>query len=165
MAGDSITAQRLHTNFIEGYYRTRFPNLNLQFRNSGIGGNTTGSVLARFGYDIADWKPAIVSIELGMNDVGAGDDPAKYIEGMRQLVKRVREIPATPLLISSSPVNDGSTLDVSAIRPVPEDSPVHGGACEVCPGRRRGGRGPVSSVVAAMGCEQTTGGPRTCGLV
>ena len=111
MAGDSITAQRLHTNFIEAFFRTRYPNQNLKFRNSGIGGNTTGSVLARFGYDIADWKPTIVSIELGMNDVGAGDDPSKYIDGMRQLVKKVREIQATPILISSSPVNDGSALD------------------------------------------------------
>lgn len=111
MAGDSITAQRLHSNYLEAYYRTRFPNLNVKFRNSGIGGNTTGSVLARFGYDIADWKPSIVSIELGMNDVGGGEDPAKYIEGMRQLVKQIRALPATPVLISSSPVNDGSALD------------------------------------------------------
>jgi lysophospholipase L1-like esterase len=109
MAGDSITAQRQHTNYLEAFYRTRFPSLNVQFRNSGIGGNTTGSVLARFGYDIADWKPSVVSIELGMNDVGGGDDPSRYIDGMRQLLKKIREIPATPLLISSSPVNDGST--------------------------------------------------------
>jgi lysophospholipase L1-like esterase len=52
-----------------------------------------------------------VSIELGMNDVGGGDDPARYLEGMRQLIKKVREISATPVLISSSPVNDGSAMD------------------------------------------------------
>ncbi len=110
MAGDSITAQRQHSNYLEAYYRTRFPALKIQFRNSGIGGNTTGSVLARFGYDIADWKPTVVSIELGMNDVGGGDDPSRYIDGMRQLLKKIREIPATPVLISSSPVNDGSAV-------------------------------------------------------
>ncbi len=109
MAGDSITAQRQHSNYLEAFYRTRFPALNVQFRNSGIGGNTTGSVLARFGYDIADWKPSVVCVELGMNDVGGGDDPSRYIDGMRQLLKKIREIPATPVLISSSPVNDGST--------------------------------------------------------
>ncbi len=111
MAGDSITAQRQHTNYIEAYYHTRFPNLNLHFRNSGIGGNTTGSVLARFDYDVAAWKPTIVSIELGMNDVGAGDDPAKYIKGMRELIGKIRAIPAQPVLISSSPVDDGSKLN------------------------------------------------------
>lgn len=108
MAGDSITAQRQHSNYIEAFYRTRYPNLNLQFRNSGIGGNRTASILARFDYDVAAWKPTIVSIELGMNDVGAGDDPQGYIDGMRQLIQKIRAINAQPMLISSSPVNDGS---------------------------------------------------------
>lgn len=108
MAGDSITAQRLHTNYIEAFYRTRYPKLNLRFRNSGIGGNRTGNVLARFDYDVAAWKPTIVSIELGMNDVSGGDDPAGYIKGIRELLKRIRDIHAQPVLISSSPVNDGS---------------------------------------------------------
>ncbi len=108
MAGDSITAQRQHSNYIEAFFRTRYPNLNLQFRNSGIGGNRTSSILARFDYDVAAWKPTIVSIELGMNDVGSGDDPTAYIDGMRQLIQKIRAIKAQPVLISSSPVNDGS---------------------------------------------------------
>lgn len=111
MAGDSITAQRLHSNFIEAFYRTRYPNLNLHFRNSGIGGNRTNHILARFDYDVAAWKPTIVSIELGMNDVGGGDDPKGYIDGMRQLIQKIRALPAQPVLISSSPVNDGSLPD------------------------------------------------------
>lgn len=111
MAGDSITAQRLHTNFIEAFFRTRFPGLNLQFRNSGIGGNQTSHILARFDYDVAAFKPTIVSIELGMNDVGGGDDPARYIKGQRDLLAEIRGIGATPVLISSSPVNDGSLPD------------------------------------------------------
>src|SRR6187455_804014 len=84
MAGDSITAQRQHTNFIEAYYRTRFPKLNLHFRNSGIGGNRTSSILARFDYDVAAWKPTIVSIELGMNDVNGTEEA--YIKGMKDLI-------------------------------------------------------------------------------
>jgi lysophospholipase L1-like esterase len=108
MAGDSITAQRLHSNYIEAFYRTRYPDLNLQFRNSGIGGNRTGNILQRFDYDVAAWKPTTVSIELGMNDVNAGDDPAGYVKGMRELLGRIRDIKAQPVFISSSPVNDGS---------------------------------------------------------
>lgn len=109
MAGDSITAQRQHTNYIEAYYRTRFPQLKLHFRNSGIGGNRTGSVLARFDYDVAAWKPTIVSIELGMNDVNGPEET--YIKGMKDLIARIRAIPAQPVLISSSPVDDGSILN------------------------------------------------------
>ena len=102
MAGDSITAQRQHSNYIEAFVRTRYPRLNVQFRNSGIGGNRTSSVLARFDYDVAAWKPTIVSIELGMNDVGSGDDPKAYIDGMRQLIQKIRAINAQP---TCAPVN------------------------------------------------------------
>ncbi|MES2568736.1 MAG: SGNH/GDSL hydrolase family protein, partial [Verrucomicrobiota bacterium] len=108
MAGDSITAQRLHTNYIEAYYQTRYPKLNLRFRNSGIGGNRTSHLLQRFDYDVAAWKPAIVSVELGMNDVNNGDDPSAYIKGIGEIVARIRAIPAQPILLSSSPVDDGS---------------------------------------------------------
>jgi lysophospholipase L1-like esterase len=108
-AGDSITAQRLHTNFIEAWFRTHYPEKHLHFRNSGIGGNRTGSVLSRFDYDVAAWKPTIVSIELGMNDVNGPQDA--YLKGMKELIAKIRAIPAQPVLISSSPVNDGSLLN------------------------------------------------------
>ena len=108
MSGDSITAQRQHTNFIEAYYRTHYPKLNLHFRNSGIGGNRTGSILARFDYDVAAWKPTVVSIELGMNDVNGTEE--QYINGMKELIAKIRAIHAQPVLISSSPVDDGSVM-------------------------------------------------------
>ena len=115
MAGDSITAQRLHTNYIEAFFRTRYPQFHLHFRNSGIGGNRTGSILARFDYDVAAWKPTIVSIELGMNDVGvqnpeSKDSAAPYIGGMKKLADQTRALSARPIFISSSPVNDGSMM-------------------------------------------------------
>ncbi|MEI9895305.1 MAG: SGNH/GDSL hydrolase family protein [Chthoniobacter sp.] len=109
MAGDSITAQRLHTNYIEAFYRTKHPQWHLHFRNSGIGGNRVGNILARFDYDVAAWKPTIVSIELGMNDVNGTEDV--YIKGMKDLIAKIRAIPAQPVLISSSPVDDGSMLN------------------------------------------------------
>jgi len=109
MAGDSITAQRLHTNYIEAFYRLKHPQWHLHFRNSGIGGNRVGSILARFDYDVAAWKPTIVSIELGMNDVNGTEDV--YIQGMKELIAKIRAIPAQPVLISSSPVDDGSILN------------------------------------------------------
>ena len=108
MAGDSITAQRLHTNYIEAFYRTRYPKLRLHFRNSGIGGNRANGVLARFDYDVAAWKPTIVSVELGMNDVGGSEEA--YITGMKELIGRIRAIRAQPVLISSSPVDAGSAM-------------------------------------------------------
>ena len=115
MAGDSITAQRLHTNYIEAFFRTRYPQLHLHFRNSGVGGNRTGEILNRFDYDVAAWKPTIVSIELGMNDVGGAnpespDCAAGYIAGMKKLTDNIRALNARPLFISSSPIDDGSVM-------------------------------------------------------
>ena len=115
MVGDSITAQRLHTNYIEAFFRARYPQLRLHFRNSGVGSNRTGNALERFGYDVADWKPTIVSIELGMNDVGDAKQATKecaagYIDGMKKLADQIRAINARPIFISSSPLNDGSLM-------------------------------------------------------
>lgn len=109
MAGDSITAQRQHSNYIEAFFRTRNPGLKLHFRNSGIGGNRTSHILKRFDYDVAAWKPTIVSIELGMNDVNGPQDD--YIKGMKELIAKIRAIPAQPVLFSSSPVDDGSMMN------------------------------------------------------
>ena len=71
MAGDSITAQHLHSNYFEAFCYARYPNVKFAFRNSGVGGHTIPSTLARFEYDIAGWKPTVVSVELGMNDSGS----------------------------------------------------------------------------------------------
>src|SRR4051812_24167516 len=40
MAGDSITAQHLHSNYYEAYCFARYPKLTFRFRNSGVGGDT-----------------------------------------------------------------------------------------------------------------------------
>src|SRR2546423_14361929 len=70
MAGDSITAQHLHSNYFEAFCYARYPKLTFRFRNSGVGGDTVPRVLARFDWDVAPWKPTVVSVELGMNDQG-----------------------------------------------------------------------------------------------
>ena len=111
IAGDSITTRSActHEFLSEAYYRTRHPQWHLHFRNSGIGGNRTSHILARFDYDVAAWKPTIVSIELGMNDVNGTEEV--YIQGMKDLIAKIRAIPAQPVLISSSPVDDGSIMN------------------------------------------------------
>src|SRR5262245_22304166 len=70
MAGDSITAQHLHSNYFEAFCYARYPKLKFAFRNSGVGGHTIPTTLNRFEYDIAAWEPTVVSVELGMNDRG-----------------------------------------------------------------------------------------------
>lgn len=109
MAGDSITAQHLHSNYFEAFCYARYPQLKFAFRNSGVGGHTLPSTLARFEYDIQAWKPTIVSVELGMNDKG-GTPTEQYLKNMKTMVDRIRSIKAKPVILAASPVNNGETL-------------------------------------------------------
>jgi lysophospholipase L1-like esterase len=109
MAGDSITAQHQHSNYFEAFCYARYPALKFAFRNSGVGGHTIPTTLARFEYDIAAWKPTVVSVELGMNDSG-GTGTEKFVENMGTMVARIRAAKARPVILSASPVNDGTTL-------------------------------------------------------
>src|SRR5438874_10537923 len=108
MAGDSITAQHLHSNYFEAFCFARYPKLKFAFRNSGVGGHTIPSTLARFEYDIAAWKPTVVSVELGMNDSG-GTATDKFVSNMETMVQRIRDVHARPVILAASPVNDGTT--------------------------------------------------------
>ena len=109
MAGDSITAQHLHSNYFEAFCFARYPQLKFAFRNSGVGGHTIPTTLARFDYDIAAWKPTVVSVELGMNDQG-GTPTDKFVANMGAMVERIRGIQARPVIFSASPINNGSTM-------------------------------------------------------
>ena len=116
MAGDSITAQHLHSNYFEAFCFARFPTLTFRFRNSGVGGDTIPKVLARFPWDVAAWKPTVVSVELGMNDQG-GFPVDKFIGNMGQLDGKIRDAGARPVYFTSSPVNDGDTDSAVRISP------------------------------------------------
>ena len=71
--GDSITEQHLYTNYVETYVVTRFPNLNVRFRNTGVGGDRVtggwaGPIDVRMTRDFLAYKPTVATIMLGMND-------------------------------------------------------------------------------------------------
>ncbi len=108
MAGDSITAQHLHSNYFEAYCFARYPTLKFAFRNSGVGGDTIPKVLARFDYDVAAWKPTVVSVELGMNDQG-GFSVQQFIDNMGKLSESIKAAGARPVFFTSSPINNGDT--------------------------------------------------------
>lgn len=108
MVGDSITAQHLHSNYFEAFCFARYPTKTFRFRNSGVGGDTVPKVLARFDWDVAAWKPRVVSVELGMNDQG-GYSVEQFVANMQELTARIRAVPARPVLFTSSPINNGAT--------------------------------------------------------
>lgn len=83
-AGDSVTdmgsqnpvGEGLFDSVGHGYVRmvenllaSCYPDVNVRVTNSGISGNTTRDLLARFERDVVDLKPQWVSICIGINDV------------------------------------------------------------------------------------------------
>ena len=93
--GDSITEQRLYSNYLEIWSQTRFPAHNLTFRNVGIGGDTSGGGNGRFKRDVLTHKATALTVDFGMND-GRYIWPGKIQKGIDAKKKATeREITAT----------------------------------------------------------------------
>ena len=73
--GDSITAQRLYTAYVEDFLLTRYPGMDVEFFNAGVPGDTvyggyTGDTATRLKRDVYPHNPTVVTVMLGMNDPG-----------------------------------------------------------------------------------------------
>ncbi len=119
--GDSITAQRLYTKDVEEFVITRYPTLHVRFVNAGVPGDTTnggyaGTMAERVRRDVAPFRPAMITVMLGMNDGGWGYggpeiDP-NFQKGYRALLDALHK--AAP----------GAALTL--ICPTPYDEITHG---------------------------------------
>ena len=133
--GDSITEQRLYTNFIEVYALTRHPQWKLSFRNTGWSGDTAffrsrchtdGGKLAvadeatqealidatikrGLGRDVLSLKPTLVTIDFGMNDIGVKPTDKiypVYLRCMTKMVNVLQENGARSALLTPQPVEN-----------------------------------------------------------
>lgn len=119
--GDSITAQRFYTRYMEDFILTRYPALHVAFFNAGVPGDRvsggyTGDVTLRLQRDLFPLQPTVVTIMLGMNDgYYVPYDPkyqAIYEDGYRKLLASIQ-----------------STLPqarITLISPTPYDEATHG---------------------------------------
>jgi lysophospholipase L1-like esterase len=98
--GDSITEQRLYTTAVEEFVIRRFPDRDVRFVHSGIGGDRVtggwaGPIEVRLQRDVIAHRPTVVTIMLGMNDGGYKPfDQATfdtYASGYRRIVARLKE--------------------------------------------------------------------------
>lgn len=112
-AGDSVTdmgsaqpvGEGLFDSLGHGYVRridnllnAFYPELNLRITNSGISGNTSRDLLARFDRDVVALSPKWVSICIGINDVWRQFDmpgfpdacvlPDEYEKNMRAMIEK-----------------------------------------------------------------------------
>jgi lysophospholipase L1-like esterase len=115
--GDSITAQRLYTRFVEDFALTRYPQMHVDFCNAGVPGDTvnggyTGDRKTRLARDLFPDRPTVVTIMLGMNDGYYMPFNPKYLgifeDGYRDLVKEIAaQAPAARVtLISTTPYDE-----------------------------------------------------------
>ncbi len=102
--GDSITHQRLYTQYVEDFLYTRMPNIRLRIHNSGVGGAKAWDALQRFERDVAFYKPKYVTVLLGMNDGRYQPFNQEiydtYQTDMTELIEQIKGIGATPILMT-----------------------------------------------------------------
>jgi len=115
--GDSITAQRYYTRFVEDIFLTRYPRMRITFFNAGVPGDTvnggyTGDAPTRLRRDLFPRQPTVVTIMLGMNDGYYMPFNQKYLDifetGYRALLSSIQTtLPAARItLISPTPYDE-----------------------------------------------------------
>lgn len=75
-------------------------------RNAGIGGNTTTAMLARFDSDVTPYKPNVVCLMAGTNDVSQNVTTATFQSNVRAIHAKCREIGAALVLSTITPTSD-----------------------------------------------------------
>lgn len=115
-AGDSVTdmgsvnpvGEGLFDSLGNGYVRevenlltAWYPELDIRITNSGISGNTSRDLVARFDRDVVDLNPDWVSICIGINDVWRQFDvpamtdsavfPDEYESNMEEMILKIKD--------------------------------------------------------------------------
>lgn len=92
---------RGYVRVVENLLAACYPEIYLRVTNSGVSGNTSRDLLARFQRDVVDLKPDWVSICIGINDVWRQFDspaildeqvfPDEYEENVEQMILMVKD--------------------------------------------------------------------------
>lgn len=108
MGSDNPVGEGLFENLGHGYVRVvenmlavYYPEIKVRVTNSGISGNTSRDLLARFDRDVVDLKPDWVSICIGINDVWRQFDcpamldthvlPDEYRRNVESMILKVKD--------------------------------------------------------------------------
>lgn len=120
--GDSITHGALHTEGWRDYVeifaeRVRYERgLTRQtIINSATSGDNTRGLLAGFEWRVAQFRPAVVPVMIGMNDCSSGNDISdrEFEDNLRTLAGRIADLGAMTLMQTTSPILPGQAPDRS----------------------------------------------------
>ena len=91
--GDSITVAHTYGRFVEVFFQLRYPELDINFINAGIGGHSALNGLQRLQEDVIAKRPSVVVINFGMNDAGypAGSPHADFMQNMQTIIAQLRK--------------------------------------------------------------------------
>jgi len=135
--GDSITSQGGYVRDIDAVLAQQYPDLKLpRILNAGFSGNKAEDLVARFHRDVIARKPAVVTINIGINDVWhrlkaphQDEVLAKYVRNLALMVDDAqsagtRVVLVAPSVISEDPSAEGNrrlALYVQAMKRVAAD--------------------------------------------
>ena len=126
--GDSITHGGIYHAYLTDFYRTRYPEADIRFVNSGIGGDNAKAAFRRIPEDVAEYAPTHVAIHFGMNDIGRGrynaessasslmareDGQVRYRRNLTVLIAEVRRVAPQAKLMYLTPTHYDDTAVVT----------------------------------------------------
>ena len=89
ICGDSITAQKLYSLYMEDYLILCRPKAKLQAMQFGWGGEKAPSFLERMNNDVLQFRPTVVTLCYGMNDGGYAASNPKSLESYRVALEKI----------------------------------------------------------------------------
>ena len=117
--GDSITEQRIYSQFIEDYLLMCKPAADLRVTQFGWSGETAPGFAARMSNDCLRFQPMVATTCFGMNDGGyAPMDPAKaqrYRDGQKSIVEQLKKAGVRVVVVGSP-----GCVDADSFRKSPE---------------------------------------------
>ena len=126
--GDSITHGGIYHAYLTDFYRTRYPEANVRFVNSGIGGDNAEAAFRRIPEDIVEYAPTHVAVHFGMNDIGRHlykanssakslmareEAQVRYRKNLAALVSEVRRVAPQAKLMYLTPTHYDDTAVIT----------------------------------------------------
>jgi len=109
--GDSITHGAAHTHGWRSFPEIFAERVRWEIRflqdiviNTGISGNTSADLLRDYDWRCRHWQPQVVFLLIGTNDIVKTDDLALYRQNLKELVRRIRDDHAIPVIQTYPPV-------------------------------------------------------------
>lgn len=127
--GNSITDGGHYHSYIWLYYMTRFPYMQVQVLNAGIGGDTAADLYKRLDDDVFNKRPTVLMVTFGMNDTGyfeynqpgaAEFGEKRYqtcLENYKKIEKRLQTLEGVRVvMLGSSPYDETAQIENTAFQ-------------------------------------------------